>query len=87
VAIPDRDFVIAAEYTTIAAIGREREVWESERIACDGILLDSTTPEELRGKVWCIGGWYAFTLRFEGWVYNQGEFLTDRWDSFANLTT
>jgi hypothetical protein len=78
-AVPERDFVIAAEFTTATVIGRERELWKSERIALDGIILDSSTPAELRGKVWQVDGWHAFTLRYDGFVYEQGSFITKDW--------
>lgn len=71
ISVPDRDFVVAADFTSLAAIGRHHELWRSQRIATDGIVLDAASSDQITGKVWCNGGWYPFCLHVDGWRYEQ----------------
>ena len=82
--VPGRDFIVAAEFTTIEVLGSERPLWTSDRIAVDGIILDSSTPDELVGKAWWEDGWYGFTLRYEGRTFQRGPRLATDWKAFAD---
>jgi hypothetical protein len=50
-----------------------RLIWESDRVALDGIRLIEATEELLNGEVWQIDGWYNFTLHLDSWAFTQGQ--------------
>jgi hypothetical protein len=83
IAAPGKDLVIACEFTRLYAFDTQNLVWRSDRVALDGIKLDSSTEDELSGKVWQIDGWYAFALQYKNWKFTQGSRLSEDWFKYA----
>jgi hypothetical protein len=83
-AVPTRGLAILAEFSTLVAVDRTGELWRSNQVARDGIILDDATPDVLTGKAWWEDGWYAFSLRFDGWILERGELLTTHWSAFRD---
>jgi hypothetical protein len=81
VSVPDREFVVVANTTDIWATYEDREQYarmsdprsatQYDRVALDGIVFETVTARELRGKVWWEDGWYDFTLDFDTWVLQR----------------
>ena len=76
VSIPESDIFIACTSTEIYAYASTGLLWESERISFDGIELNFSDNQEIKGKVWNLEGWFDFSLKLKGWVY-QSEFKCD----------
>lgn len=70
IAVPSKDFVIVSDFTEIFAVSVEGILWNSGRVAMDGIDLQNSTKDELTGRVW-NRYWYDFTLRFRDWDFQQ----------------
>jgi hypothetical protein len=74
----DRDHyarVLTPWFTPLGGWGNptQPEPDDYERVALDGIVFETVTAQELRGKVWWPDGWYDFTLKFDSWlVQHQG---------------
>ena len=83
---PDRDFVIAADYSSLLAYDRQGMRWRSEDVALDEIHLDSATASSVTGKVWQLDGWYAFELLLDGWHFTEGRLLSPDWFTFSKTT-
>lgn len=77
ICVPDRDFVIACDWTELYAIDRTGEIWRSERIALDGIVLEESSSKTLTGRAW-QDGWHRFELTYEGWKFEQKELIDDQ---------
>jgi hypothetical protein len=73
IAIPARDMVIACDDCYLYALDSARCIWESDRVALDGIRLIEATEKWLNGEVWKIDGWYKFTLHLDSWLFEQGQ--------------
>lgn len=84
--IPGRCFIVATDGLTLTAIGRDGIEWRSDRISRDDVVLDCANQDVLHGKVWWEDGWYAFTLHYEGWHFERGEWLTNDWSAFASAS-
>jgi len=69
--------MIVCDFTSLYAFDTQELIWRSDRIALDGIKLDSSTENELSGKVWQVDGWYSFQLEYKNWKYTQGSRLTE----------
>jgi hypothetical protein len=92
VSVPDREFVVVANTTDIWGTYEDREQYAHElepwftgnddRIALDGIVFETVTARELRGKVWYPDGWYDFTLDFETWAVQRRGPVAAAPDSF-----
>ncbi len=82
--VPGRDFVVVADSSGLAVLGRQQQLWERADVALDGILLDSATASELHGKVWDHDGWWSFSLAFDGWKYERVALLSEKWDAFES---
>jgi hypothetical protein len=67
------------------AIPTEAESEEYERVALDGIVFETVTAHELRGKVWWPNGWHNFTLDFDTWVVRQEGPVAGAADSFQAI--
>ena len=83
IAVPRKDFVIVSDFTSLYAFDTQKLIWRSERVALDGIKLDSSTENELTGKVWQMDGWYVFKLEYKNWKYTQGLRLTEDWFKYS----
>jgi hypothetical protein len=77
-AVPERDFVVARDFTNVYVLGREGELWSSQRIASDGVEFRRTTSNALHGRAFRHGEWHNFTLAYEGWVFTLGDRLGSR---------
>jgi hypothetical protein len=55
----------------------------SPRVALDGIILETSTSDELSGKVWWEDGWYRFKFRYDDMRFER-EFLTEDWYAFSD---
>jgi hypothetical protein len=75
IATPYKDLMIVCDFTSLYAFDTQELIWRSDRIALDGIKLDSSTENELSGKVWQVDGWYSFQLEYKNWKYTQGSRL------------
>jgi hypothetical protein len=69
IATPNRDLVIACDYTSLYALTSTEQIWRSERVAFDGIRLEHATPGHLSGSVCFPDGWHAFTLHYADWRF------------------
>ena len=78
ISVPDRDFVIACDWTELYGIDPSGEIWCSERAALDGIVLDRSSSTTLTGRVWQHDGWHRFELMFDGWRFEQRERINDQ---------
>ena len=76
--VPERGFVIARDFTSLHALGREAELWRSDRVASDGLEFRRTTSNALHGRVWRHEGWHNFTLAYDGWLFSLGDRLPER---------
>jgi len=83
IAAPHKDLVIVCDFTRLYAFDTQELIWRSDQVALDGIKLDSSTENELSGKVWQIDGWYSFQLEYKNWNYTQGSHLTKDWFKYS----
>lgn len=60
--IPDRDLIIAYNFTNIFAFTSKKQVWDSGRIASDGLKFEGIFASVVHGKVWAYTQWQNFTL-------------------------
>ena len=74
---PCKDLTIVCDFTRLYAFDTKELIWRSDRVALDGIKLDSSTENELSGKIWQTDGWYSFRLKYTDWKYSQGTRLTE----------
>jgi len=68
-AIPNRDLVIACDHTNLYALTSTEQIWQSERVALDGIRFEHATREQISGSVCFPDGWHAFTLHYADWRF------------------
>lgn len=73
IAVPHQDMVVAYDYCYLYALDSTHLVWESDRVALDGIRLIEATEKMLYGEVWQMDGWYNFTLHLGSWLFAQGQ--------------
>ena len=83
IAAPSRDLIIAADYTDLYAFDSQNLIWHSDRVALDGIKLDSSTRDGMFGKVWQMDDWYSCTLQYKEWKFAQGSRLSTDWFKYA----
>jgi hypothetical protein len=91
VRVPERDFIIVADTTEIWATYRDRDVtavrrqqasYDSDRspvrtrVALDGIVFDAPGQQVITGYVWELDGWYTFTLKYDGFVFERGSLVS-----------
>jgi hypothetical protein len=67
IAIPDRELIIACDYTSLYAYSCSSEVWHSLRIASDEIEFINATPDALSGRAFIWGDWQTFRLDLDSW--------------------
>jgi hypothetical protein len=77
IAAPGKDLVLACDFTRLSAFDTQELLWRSDQVARDGVKLDSSTQEELAGKVEQWDGWYSFKLEYKNWKWTQGSRLTE----------
>ena len=68
IAVPGRDLVIGCDYTRLYALSSSEQLWQSDRIALDGIQFLTSAQDHLVGQGWQgITEWSPFTLHFDEW--------------------
>ena len=80
--IADSDLVVLADDTTIWVEDAYGEVWRSDRVALDGVIIDRARADLVEGKVWWSEGWYRFQLTPSPWTFTKLDFLTPDWHLF-----
>ena len=65
VEVPARDLIVACDFTRLYAFSSEKQLWQSDNIASDGIELGEVSESYVRGKVWQYDQWLPFTLKVD----------------------
>jgi hypothetical protein len=65
VEVPTRDVIVAYDFTRLYAFSSEKQLWQSDNIASDGIELGEVSNAYVRGKVWRYDQWFPFTLKVD----------------------
>lgn len=60
--VPNRDFIVACDWSNLYAFSRAGQLWRRRNFALDGIEFDSATETSLVGRAWHPDGWRRFTL-------------------------
>jgi hypothetical protein len=66
--IPNRELVIACDFTDLYAFTCEAQIWCRKRIASDGIGFIEASPDALTGRAYFRGKWVDFSLDLASWV-------------------
>jgi hypothetical protein len=74
-AIPAKDLIIACDFTGFYAFSSEKQLWQSGRIASDGIDIDVVSAEEIAGRLWLNGFWRGFKLQLENFSVEIGRVI------------
>jgi len=74
--------VVAVHFIYLHVYSSNGCVWRSDRVALDGIILDSWDGSSVHGKAWQMDGWYAFTLSPQPWQLVLGELVTEDYSAF-----
>lgn len=82
VSVPDRCLMIVCDYSHIEFYDSEKLVWQSDRVALDGIRLNSADRQNVYGHLWQIEGWYSFKLNLDTREFAQSNFVSPDWDHF-----
>lgn len=72
IAIPNHNFIVACDWTDLYAYSNEGLLWQSNRIATDGIHFLEATQNYLTGQLWRPNlndedQWLRFRLYYDGW--------------------
>lgn len=84
IAVPEKDLVLACDHTNLMLYNSERKIWESDRIALDGIKLTESFSTKVLGYIWQIDGWYSFILDVDKREIINQKFLSGEWDFLEN---
>ena len=80
IAIPNRDLIITCDYTKLKLYDSNRKLWESDRMALDGIKFTGVTSYKVSGYIWQIEGWYSFAFDVDSRSITEQKFITSEWD-------
>jgi len=73
--IPERDLIIACDFTKLYAFSSAKQLWQSDDVASDGIELDKASENDVRGKVWLYNHWQQFTLYVDSLTMELGKVI------------
>lgn len=65
VQVPTRNLIVACDFTRLYAFSSEKQLWQSNNLASDGVELGEISASNVRGKVWRYNHWLPFTLRID----------------------
>jgi hypothetical protein len=82
ISIPNRELVVACDFTNIEFFDSNKALWRSTRIALDGIRLEGATSSELHGAVWQSDGWYTIVFDLDRREIISQEFASAEWNYF-----
>jgi hypothetical protein len=73
VQVPARNIIVACDFTKVHAFSNEKQIWQSDDIASDGVELGDMSDACLHGKAWRYSQWQPFTLRIDDLVLQFGK--------------
>jgi len=80
ISIPNRDLILTCDYTDLIVYDSSKKLWESDRVALDGIKFIEATSDKVSGYVWQIEGWYSFIFDVNSRTITEQKFITSEWD-------
>ena len=80
IAIPQKALVLTCDHTNLIIYDSAKKLWESDRVALDGIEFTEATSDQVSGYIWQIEGWYSFIFDVETREMAEQEFLSAEWD-------
>jgi hypothetical protein len=82
IAIPSHDLILTCNYTDLILYDSKKKLWESDRLALDGIKFTEASADNVCGYIWQIGGWYSFVFDVTSRSITEQKFMASECDFF-----
>ena len=80
IAIPQRDLILTCNYTNLMIYDSTKKLWESDRVALDGLKFTGANSKEVSGYIWQGDGWYSFVFDLNQKALIEQKFVSAEWD-------